>query len=257
MLTDYSHLTESVGSRISNEQLKRMYTRYAFAAELCEGKDVLEVACGIGQGLGLMATKARSVTAGDYTQNLVDSAREHYGSRFDIRRFDAQEMPFEDGSFDAVLLYEAIYYLPDPGQFLKECRRVLRPSGLIIICTANKDWAGFARSPSSYGYFGAVELHRLLERAGFAPTIFGDCSVADGSLWSGMMSPIRRIVVSLGLMPDSLKAREKLKRLVFGRLREMPRELLEGAIEHVRPVQISHGLPNRNFKVLFAVGTLR
>ena len=67
MTGDYTHLTEIAGSKITGEQLQRMYNRYAFAAELSTGKDVLEVACGVGQGLGLLGCSAKSVVAGDYT----------------------------------------------------------------------------------------------------------------------------------------------------------------------------------------------
>ena len=155
MTADYTHLTEIAGSKITGEQLQRMYNRYAFAAELSTGKDVLEVACGVGQGLGLLGCSAKSVVAGDYTLRLVELAKEHYGDRFEIWQFDAQNMPFGDSSFDVVILYEAIYYLPDPEKFLSECKRVLRPGGEIIVCTANKDWSGFARSPASYHYFSA------------------------------------------------------------------------------------------------------
>lgn len=257
MLTDYSHLTEADGSRVTREQLQRMYARYVFAAELCKGKDVLEAACGIGQGLGLLGQKARGVAAGDYTQRLVDVAKAHYGDRFDIRQFDAQSMPFTNGSFDAVILYEAIYYLPRPRDFLAECRRVLRPDGRVIICTANKDWSGFSASPSSYEYFGVPELVCLLEGMGFSTEVFGDCPVIEDSFSSRAIAVVRSVAIKLRLMPDTLKAREKLKRIFFGKLIDMPAELEDGCAEYVRPIRLPTSCASHGYKVLFAVGTLK
>lgn len=46
---------------------------------------------------------------------------------------DAQELPFQDATFDVVLLLEAIYYLPHAEKFMAEARRVLRPDGILFI----------------------------------------------------------------------------------------------------------------------------
>jgi ubiquinone/menaquinone biosynthesis C-methylase UbiE len=255
MLTDYSHLTETTDSKVSREQLQRMVTRYRFATEYCEGKDVLEAGCGVGQGLGILARVSKKLVAEDYTENLVRCAKNYYGSRVEIRRFDAQEMPFDDKSFDVVILYEAIYYLPQPEKFIMECRRVLRSNGNILICTANKDWSGFARSSSSHQYFSAPELHQLLESSGFSAELFGDCPVKDGSLQGAITHAIRKVAVKMNLIPDNMKAREKFKRLFFGRLLNMPSELKYHMERYVKPVQISHCQPNTQHKVLFAVGS--
>jgi len=59
MLIDYSHVTEVPGAKVSEEQTRRLFSRYHFAQHYCEGKDVLEVVCGAGQGLGCLAKKAR------------------------------------------------------------------------------------------------------------------------------------------------------------------------------------------------------
>jgi len=48
---DYSTVSEITGYSVAHEQIQRMYARYRFASEFCDGKDVIEVACGSGQGL--------------------------------------------------------------------------------------------------------------------------------------------------------------------------------------------------------------
>lgn len=256
MLKDYSHLTEVTGSKVSREQLERMYNRYVYAAELSEGKDALEVGCGVGQGLGLIASKAKRVVGGDYTQSLVDSANAHYGDRIDVRQFDAQEMPFDDQSFDVVFLYETIYYVSKPEKFLDECRRVLRPGGKVVICSANKSWSGFCASPHSYRYFSVPELTQLLTDKGFAVECRGDCPTGDSSLKSKIFGVVRKLFVKFDLMPKNMKAKEKFKRLVFGKLQEMPAELKPDTAKYSPPVQIEKDRATTEYKVVFAVGTM-
>jgi len=91
--------------------------RYYWAGQYCSGKDVVETACGSGQGLGYLSGIAKSLEAGDYSDEILSIARRHYGERIILRQFDAQEMPFEDKSKDVIIMFEAIYYLPD--EFLR------------------------------------------------------------------------------------------------------------------------------------------
>src|SRR5438132_1334870 len=104
-----------------------MVTRYVWAKGYCDGKDVLEVACGAGPGLRLLARVARSVTAGDYSREVLKQTDAAHGRVARLQRFDAQFLPFAAGSFDVLLLFEALYYVPAPDRFFAEAKRVLRP----------------------------------------------------------------------------------------------------------------------------------
>src|SRR5206468_7217596 len=81
---DYSTVTEVTGETVRRDAVEKMEARYAFAAARAAGKDVLEVACGSGQGLGLLASTARRVVGGDYTFALVRDAARHYAGRVDL-----------------------------------------------------------------------------------------------------------------------------------------------------------------------------
>ncbi len=96
-----------------------LHTRYHYAAGLCQGKDVLEVRCGSGAGLGYLARRARSVVGGEYTESLLSRALLHYRGRIPLVWLDAHALPFREASFDAVILFEAIYYLGRPEDFLE------------------------------------------------------------------------------------------------------------------------------------------
>lgn len=75
---DYSSITESPNLKATQEQLARLYQRYHFARQFAKDKDVLEVACGSGIGLGYLAQVATSVVGGDIDEKNVDLARENY-----------------------------------------------------------------------------------------------------------------------------------------------------------------------------------
>ena len=252
--TDFTAVTELTGYRVTQEQLDRMYTRYCFAAEFSNGREVLEIACGSGQGLGYLAKRAKRVVGGDYDEKIVRKAQKHYGNRVEIRQLDAHCLPFENQSFDLVLLYEAIYYLAEPHKSILEVSRVLKDDGLFIICTANRDWSGFNPSPYSHQYFSAPELYGILAQSGFKKVeLFGDCPVRTEGMKDKVFSQIKRMAVALHLMPKTMKGKELLKRIFVGKLLSLPPEISEGLARYSPPLPITSKLPNRDYKVLFAL----
>jgi len=255
MKTDYVNVTELSGDEGSLEQLERMCHRYYWAGTYCEGNDVLEAACGVGPGAGYLAGLAKSYRAGDFSEEILEIARRHYGERIGFRQFDAQQMPFPDGSLDVVLLFEAIYYIPSAERFVQECRRVLREGGKVLIATANKDLFDFSASPHSYAYYGVRELGELFGGSGFETEFFG-CTPVDELNWrQRALRPIKKVVVNLGLMPSSKIAKTLLKRLVFGKMVVLPAEITAGMLPYQEPVSLPMGEPDHRHKVVYCVAT--
>ena len=254
---DYTAVTEATGTRVTREALSMLYLRYRMAATFCEGKDVLEVACGSGQGLGYLATKAKHIVGGDYTEGLLRMAYRYYGGRIPLVRLDAHLLPFRNRSFDVVILYEAIYYLAQPDQCLAECRRVLRDQGVVLICTVNREWSDFNPSPLSTRYFSAQELTDLLRRQGFNIELYGSFPVSRGSVRDHIVSVIKRVAVRLHLIPRTMKGKEVLKKLFFGRLTPIPPEVTDGMAEAYPLVPITTNSPNSQYKVLYAIARAR
>lgn len=248
MSVDFTALTELPGLGISEEQLGRMVTRYGWAGEYCQDKDVVEVGCGGGQGLQMLSRKARSLVAGDYSDAVLERARK-VNPGIELKAFDAQALPFADESRDVILLFEALYYVPDPMKFFREAARVLRPGGYLLLATANKDLFDFSPSPHSYSYLGVAELQSALNGLGFDCKFFGDVRVDEVSLRQRVLRPVKYLVVHFGLMPKSLQGKEWLKRLVFGRTLPMPASLDEGMI-YTPPTPIDGGAPDRVHKVV-------
>jgi SAM-dependent methyltransferase len=251
MTLDYSSVTELAGEEVSREQVERLAHRYLWAGGYCDGRDVLEVACGPGQGLGLLAARARRLWAGDLTSRLVRDARRHYGDRVFIMELNAQYLPFPDDVLDVVILFEAIYYLHSAATFAAECRRVLRPGGHVLIASANPDLWDFNPSPHSVGYYGIVELGRLLGEAGFECRFFGHLLVDAVSMRQRVFRPLKKMAATLGLIPKTMAGKKFLKRLVFGGLVPMPVEIGRDTIPFMPPVPLPPGLPDLRFKVIY------
>ncbi len=256
MDNDYVSVTEISGDQVTQDQVDRLCNRYYWAAPYCTDKDIVETACGTGQGLGYLSGIARSLEAGDYSDEILSIARRHYGECIDLRQFDAQDMPFEENSKDVIILFEAIYYIPDAERFVKECVRVLRPGGKVLIATANRDLYDFNPSPHSYRYYGVVELNDLFSAAGFQVQCYGGTPVSSVSLKQKLLRPVKKTVVSLGLMPRSMAGKKILKRLVFGSMVTMPAEITSETSTYTPPTPIPNHKPDTHHKVIYCEATL-
>jgi SAM-dependent methyltransferase len=249
---DFIRITEIAGDLASREQINRIYQRYYWAGQYVRGGAVLEVACGCGHGLGYLSSVASAVYAGDVAEPVLAAARSHYGGRVPLARFDAQELPFAAKSFDAVVLFEALYYVPDASRFVSEAARVLRPGGHLLIVTANKDLFDFASSPFSVRYYGVAELGDLLTSAGFEATCFlGDTPIDSVPSRQRVLRPLKMLAAATRIMPKSKKMKAMVKRMVFGPMVRIPAEI-EGGVEcGPAPAPIPSGRPDMRHKVIF------
>jgi len=186
---NYISVTEIAGDEVTQEQIERLCNRYYWAGCYCRKKDVIEVACGTCQGLGYLNSIARSLEAGDYSEKILSIARQHYGKRIQLSQFDAQDMPLKDKSKDIIILFEAIYYIPDAEQFAKECMLVLRSGGKVLISTANKDLFDF--NPS-HKYYGVLELNDLFAKHGFRTDFFGNTFIGTVSMRQRVLRPVKK-----------------------------------------------------------------
>ncbi|MFC2084432.1 class I SAM-dependent methyltransferase [Bacteroidota bacterium] len=255
--TDYTLITESPGLLATEEQIARLFHRYKFAADYTAGKDVLEVACGSGIGLGYLASEAKHIIGGDIDERNVAIARDLYkGSKnIDIVYLDAHSLIYPDKYFDVILFYEAIYYLQDPQKFITEASRVLRKGGYLIICSVNKDWSDFHPSPFSHQYFSVPALFQILKGEFEEVQIYGAFPAKLDDLKSKIVSMIKKVAMRFHLIPGSLLARAYLKRIFIGPLNSIPEQIYSGMTPYEPPINILNDKSTDEFKVIYVVAT--
>ncbi len=104
------------------------------ALDLHSGERVLDVAAGNGNASLAAARRGCEVTSTDYVPALLERGRERAAAeRLDIefREADAEALPFDNGSFDAIVSTFGAMFAPDAARVAAEMLRVCRPGGRI------------------------------------------------------------------------------------------------------------------------------
>lgn len=154
-------------------------TRLAVEAlDLSPGDDVLDVGCGNGHAVALIAALLRdgTVTGVDQSDVMIDQARAanrrailNGKARLTVGDFNA--LPFPPASFDRVLAANVIYFWRNPAGMIAQLRGLMRPGGRLVIYAT-------CESSMRRWKFAAGDTHRWIDRAsltaaliegGFAP----------------------------------------------------------------------------------------
>jgi len=107
-----------------------------FAKETPESSAILDVGCGTGSALRILAARRPSFLAGmDLSPQAVAAARAKLaGLDVDLRSGDVEAgLPWPDGTFDVVTMTAVIHHLPHPEDLLRHVRRVLKPASRLIV----------------------------------------------------------------------------------------------------------------------------
>lgn len=118
----------------------RPFSRYVDFAGLA-GSDVLEVGCGSGIAVQLLAEAGANVTAVDLTHWAVETTRarlDAFGLQGEVLEGDGESLPFPDASFDLVFSWGVIHHTSDTERALGELVRVCRPDGALVLMLYNR-----------------------------------------------------------------------------------------------------------------------
>ncbi len=156
------------------------------AAGVSNGARLLDVATGPGYVAAAAAKRGASAVGLDFSAAMVALARRQYPEA-KFQEGDAEQLPFPDGSFDAVVTNFGLLHLGMPEKALQEAHRVLRSGGRIgfTVWTKPDEAIGFQiilqaieqhgtqtvplpEGPPFFRFSDPAECHRVLKEAGFA-----------------------------------------------------------------------------------------
>jgi 2-polyprenyl-3-methyl-5-hydroxy-6-metoxy-1,4-benzoquinol methylase len=149
---------------------------------------LLEIGCGNGSSLAQAAQVGWTAVGIDFDQAAVARANEHRGVIAHMG--ELRQCAFADASFDAIVMNNVIEHVWNPIETMKECRRILKRSGRIIIVTPNinstghrifgQHWRGLEPARHLFIY-NVRSLKRLAQLSGFErPLVFTSSGGAGG-----------------------------------------------------------------------------
>lgn len=132
-----------------NEKIYALYhlntPRFEFFDRYVEewrGLKALDVGCGGGFSCEYMAKRGVKVSGIDLSQKCIQAAQDHAklnNLEIDYRRGVAEQLPYEDNSFDVVICVDVLEHVADVKQVIAEIHRILKPQGLFFFDTINRN----------------------------------------------------------------------------------------------------------------------
>jgi len=176
LLREYTSLASTYDQRWSAYIAASLSMTHAALAELPADR-VLDVACGTGLWLEMLAKQYSDAELFgiDRVPAMLDVAQRRLGERATLLEADAAKLPFNDGDFQLVTTTNALHYFADVQSALTEIRRVLIPSGNLVITDWCRDyfWMNLLNrvlplTRHAHGHtLSSRELERALAAAGF------------------------------------------------------------------------------------------
>jgi len=134
--TDFSDDGERVVASQKDWNYYSHLSIYRFASFYTKGLRVLDAGCGTGYGTSYLARAgAQHVTGIDVSENAISYCKAHFSEpATDFIVADLSiEIPVPSCSVDAIFSSQAMEHLSNIEDFLSECRRVLKPNGLMVV----------------------------------------------------------------------------------------------------------------------------
>ncbi len=194
------------------------YHRYTMAQSWVKDKDVLDAACGEGYGSHVLAQKAKSVTGVDISDQTINHASQTYRkSNLKYVACDVLKLDFPTNSFDVVVSFETLEHLAEHDELVKEFKRVLKPDGVLLISTPDKqeysDKTGFNNE------YHVKELYKnefaeLIDQSFEHSAWFGQKLMFSSAIWQ-LDGPIHKVQYDCMKQDNSLSDRPEFNPVYF------------------------------------------
>ena len=151
---------------VDPDLLNEHVARYRFAARFADHARVLDAGCGSGYGTAELANAAAVVGIDISGEAVAHALRAFSRPGVHFLQSACESLPFAAASFDLVVAFEVIEHLAGWRQMLTEARRVLRPSGVLLVSTPNKAWYNESRAAAGPNPYHVREFeYREFEEA--------------------------------------------------------------------------------------------
>eukprot|EP01012_Entosiphon_sulcatum_P032752 TRINITY_DN41605_c0_g1_i1.p1 TRINITY_DN41605_c0_g1~~TRINITY_DN41605_c0_g1_i1.p1 ORF type:complete len:222 (-),score=35.17 TRINITY_DN41605_c0_g1_i1:665-1330(-) len=145
------------------------------ALNLQDNDSVLEIGHGNGGHIAQLLSKAENLRyyGADISETIIaeaDKINQDFIERgiVHLNLTGGNNLPFENNQFDKVFTVNTIYFWPNPGEYLKEIRRTLKPNGAFALCFADKTFMqNLPFTPYGFTLYEVEKVKELLEDAGF------------------------------------------------------------------------------------------
>lgn len=149
--------TEIASDKISSDNPihQRLLKAYYVAKDYVVG-NLLEIGCGEGRGVELLAPLVTSYSAIDKIESVINELKlEHPTQTFAVGNIPP--LPYPDNHFDSVVSFQVIEHIKNDNLFLSEIHRVLKPGGTALLTTPNIKLS-LSRNPWHIREYEAAEL---------------------------------------------------------------------------------------------------
>jgi SAM-dependent methyltransferase len=117
---------------LSEDQQVPTYEEALRHVALEPGQRVLDIGCGVGAFLRLVAARGAEPFGIDASESLLELARRRLPDA-DLRVGEMENLPWDDGSFDLVTGFNSFFFANDMVAALREARRVAKPGGVVVL----------------------------------------------------------------------------------------------------------------------------
>jgi SAM-dependent methyltransferase len=195
------------------------------------GARLLDLGCGPGTITAAAAARGAHATGVDLAEGMLAVGRERH-PHLELVTGDAEELPFPDDTFDAVVGGFVLNHLPDPEAAIAEVARVLAPGGRVAVAVWQRPEAnpllgelthavrdagvevrgGLPQGPDPYRLSDEPGMRAFLQLAGperieVRPLRITHEAAGVGDLWNGLLGGTARISTVLARQPEDVRAR--------------------------------------------------